>query len=274
MGSDSTTTAVLADPNGFENSSVGVFSPMVQAAELEFQATLQLLLERARFLTAASAVAIALQEEGQLVYAASAGDCAPEAGTTVDAGKESIRKCLEQRTPARSTSGDAGAFSTMTVPIIDDGAVGGFFELLGHSEFQEQDAEAINRLAEMVSTAIMNRTAALEAEKRLLERVGEFSRAAVVSLWHAPQSASNPQQKTPEVRIATAEVRKCISCGFPVSKGRRLCVECDQKMGPANTPAEIFSISHHEQSWIRVHGYTIASALVTAAAVAIILWLR
>jgi len=275
MGSDSTITAVLASPDECENSAADVFSPLAQTAALEFQATLQLLIERARFLTAASGVAIALKENGQFLYLASGGDCAPEADTTADASKESIRQCLEQRTPARSKPSTVDALFTMAVPIINDGVVTGFFELLGHSEFQEQDTQVIVRLADMVNIAIENRTAAEETEKRLVDRFSEFNRPAIVpSLWHAPQSPSNQQPQMPEVPAPAAEVQKCISCGFPVSKGRRLCVECDQKMGPANPPREIFSISEKEQSWISVHGYTIASALVTAAAVAIILWLR
>lgn len=266
-------TAVLASPDECENSAAELFAPLAQTAALEFQATLQLLIERVRFLTAASGVAIALKENGQFLYLASGGDCAPEAGTTADVSKESIRQCLEQRTPVRSKATTEDTLFTMAVPIIDDGVVSGFFELLGHSEFQEQDTQTIIRLGEMVITAIDNRTAAAEAERRFLDRLSEFDRPAIVSLWHAPESASN-QPQTTELPAPAAEVQKCISCGFPVSKGRRLCVECDQKMGPANPPAEIFSINQKEQSWISVHGYTIASALVTAAALAIILWLR
>ena len=266
-------TAVLAGPDECENSVAELFAPLAQTAALEFQATLQLLIERARFLTAASGVAIALKQGGQFLYLASGGDGAPEAGTTVDVSKESIRECLEQQKPARSKTGDV--LFTMAVPIINDGVVTGFFELLGYSELQEQDTQAIIRLADMVNIAIENRTAAEETEKRLVDRFSEFNRPAIVpSLWHAPQSASNQQPETPELPAPAAEVQKCISCGFPVSKGRRLCVECDQEMGPANPPAEIFSTNQKEQSWISVHGYTIASALVTAAALAIILWLR
>lgn len=275
MGSDATMTAVLASPDECENSAAELFAPLAQTAALEFQATVQLLIERARFVTAASGVAIALKENGQFLYLASGGDCAPEAGTAADESKESIRQCLELQTPAGGKPTAVDSLFTLAVPIINEGTVSGFFELLGHSEFQEQDTQAIVRLADMVNIAIENRTAAEETEKRLADRLSELNRPTIVpSLWHAPQSVSGQQPQTPEVPAPAAEVQKCISCGFPVSKGRRLCVECDQKMGPANPPAEIFSINQKEQSWISVHGYTIASALVTAAALAIILWLR
>lgn len=268
-------TAVLVSPEEREKLAADVFSPLAQTAALEFQASLQLLVERARFITAASGVAIALKQDGQLVYSASAGDGARAAGTTVEMSREPVRQCLDQQKSVRRSPSSADGLFSMTVPIMLNGAVTGFFELLGHSEFQDQDLQAIERLADLVNTALENRTAGVETEKRLLDRFTEFARPAVIpSLWHAPESASSQQPKTPEAPITAPEVQKCISCGFPVSKGRRLCVECDQKMGPANPPAEIFSTNQQEQSWMSVHGYTIASALVTAVAIGIILWLR
>jgi GAF domain len=276
MGSDGTmTAAVLPTPAECENSTAQIFSPLGQTAAVEFQSTLQLLLDRARFLTAASGVAIAIREKGQLLYSASGGDCASEAGTRVDVSREPLRQCLQQQKPFRSKPSNADSLFAMAVPITNEGAVIGCFELLGHSEFADQDELAIVRLADLVNTALENRTAAVEAEKRLLDRLDEFARPEVASaLWHPPESASCQQAKAPEAPIPAAEVQKCVSCGFPVSKGRRLCVECDQQMGPANPAAKIFGTNQPEQSWISVHGYTIASALVTAAAIAVILWLR
>jgi hypothetical protein len=289
MTADSTGTAVLVSPQARENLAAAGFSPVADTAAREFQASLQLLAERARFLTAGSGVAIALKKEGQLVYLASAGDGAPAAGTTVDTGREPVRACLEQQKSIRRNPSSADCLFTMAVPIVRNGAITGFFELLGRSEFQDQDERSIERLADLVNTAVENRTAAVETEKRLLHRLSELARPAVMpSLWHAPESGSSQQPKTPEapitipeveitrpeIPITTPQVQKCVSCGFPVSQGRRLCVECDHKMGPANPPIEIFSSNQHEQSWISVHGYTIASALLTALAIAIVLWLR
>src|SRR5579864_445141 len=274
MGSDSTSTAVLNVPDECQSSPAHVFPPLAQAAALEFQATLQLLVERARFLTAASSVAIALQEGELFVYGAASGDSAPEAGAEVDVSKEPVHQCIEERKPARAQAGATETLSVLAVPVIRDEMVAGFFELRGHCEFEDCYVEAVTRLAEMVGTAIDHRNAAIEAESRIFEQLSAVS-PAVPSLWHAP--ASSPQessaQKNSPVVSSPAEVHKCGSCGFPVSYGRKLCVDCEQKIDVAHPPAEILTTPAHE-SWISAHGYTIASLLVTALTVAIVYWLR
>jgi hypothetical protein len=126
----------------------------------------------------------------------------------------------------------------------------------------------------MVSTAIDHRNAAIEAESRIFEQLSAVS-PAVPSLWHAPASypQESSEQKNSPVVSSPAEVHKCGSCGLPVSYGRKLCVDCEQKIDVAHQPAEILTTPAHE-SWISAHGYTIASLLVTALTVAIVYWLR
>src|SRR5215469_10896520 len=97
----STATASWKTPDECEISSAETISPLIQSAELEFQATLRLLVERARFLTAASGAAIALEEQGKLIYAAAAGDSVASAGATVDTSKEPIVQCIERGKPTR-----------------------------------------------------------------------------------------------------------------------------------------------------------------------------
>jgi hypothetical protein len=274
MGSDSTSAAVLNAPDEYQSSAAEAFPPLAQAAALEFQATLQLLVERARFLTAASSVAIALQEDEVFVYGAASGDSAPEAGAEVDVSKEPVHECIEQRKAARAQAGLTDILFTLAVPVITDEMVLGFFELRGHCEFEDCDIEAVTRLAGMVSTAIDHRNAATHAESRIFEQLSAVS-PTVPSLWHAPASVpqESSQQKTSPAVSGPAEVHKCGSCGFPVSYGRKLCVDCEQKTDVAHPPAEILSTPAHE-NWISAHGYTIASLLVTALTVAIIYWLR
>jgi hypothetical protein len=50
-------------------------------------------------------------------------------------------------------------------------------------------------------------------------------------------------------------------------------VASEQNPESAATAREIFTTAP-EESWLSAHGYTIASALVTAITVAIILWLK
>jgi hypothetical protein len=276
MEPDGTAMAILTAPDERESSTADVFPPSTQAAALEFQATLQLLVQRARFLTAASSVAIALKEDGVVVYCASSGDSAPEVGAAVDLSMEPIHQCIEQRKAVRAQAGTAEVLFTLAVPIIGDEKVTGLFELRGQCEFEDRDLQVLARLAEMVGTAMDHRNAATQAESRIFEQLSVVS-PAVPALWHASDSAlrESSQQKAPPAASspAAAEVHKCASCGFPVSYGRKLCLDCEQKTDPIHPPAEIFSTPAHE-SWISAHGYTIASLLVTALAVAILYWLR
>jgi len=274
MGSDGTSTAVLNLPDECQSSPAEVFAPLAQAAALEFQATLQLLVERARFLTAASSVAIALQQDEELVYEAASGDTALQPGAEVDVSKEPVRQCIEERKEARAPVGATEAPFVLALPVIRDEKVTGFFELRGHCEFEDCDVEAIKRLAEMVSTAIDHRNAATETESRIFTQLSTLS-PSTPSLWHAPDSVpkQSSQQKSSPAASTPAEVHKCGRCGFPVSYGRKLCVDCEQKTDAAHPPAEILTTPAHE-SWIGAHGYTIASLLVTALTFAIIYWLR
>ena len=269
--------ASLATPDQCEISSAEASSTLLPIAELEFQATLRLLVERARFLTAASGAAIALEEQGKLVYSAAGGDSLSSAGATVDTSKEPIAQCIDRGKPTRQRTDTRNALFALAVPIIQDEKVIGLFELYGQSTFEDRDVESILRLAEMVNTAIDHRKAAEQVERNLFAHVAEVARTAVVrSRWHAPDGPASeaPQQESdPAPIVIAADVRKCRSCGFPVSQGRSLCVECDQKIGHAAPLAELFSTPTKE-SWISAHGYTIASALITALAFAIIVWLR
>src|SRR5215469_10744423 len=105
----STMTAPPPIPDECEPSSEEPISTLIERAELEFQATLRLLVERARFLTAASGAAIALEEEGKLVYCAVSGDSPPPAGTTADTSKEPVGQCIAQGKVARRRTLGANA---------------------------------------------------------------------------------------------------------------------------------------------------------------------
>src|SRR5215831_7018830 len=115
-----TSTAPLQTPDQREISSAEIISPSIQSAELEFQATLRLLVERARFLTAASGAAIALEEQGKLVYGAVGGDSVAFAGAAVDTSKEPIGQCIQRGKPARHRTDAGNALFALAAPIIND----------------------------------------------------------------------------------------------------------------------------------------------------------
>lgn len=283
MASQSTSASVLAPELDRERPPVPI-SFFAHTAALEFHAALHLLAERARFLTAASEAAIAVKREGMFTYAAVTGDSAAEAGTNVDLSKKYLSECVRLGKNFRTRTESS---FTLAVPIMRGVEVVGIFELLGRSAFGDRDEEHMSRLAEMVSTALDHREAAERAEKvdfKLgCEETSESSVAAAPSRWHAAEIEVLPGQDQPienktvehkSVPIASAvAIQKCSSCGFPVSTGRKLCVDCDKITDIAPEPVELFS-TPAEETWISAHGYTIASLLLSVAAVAFVVWLR
>jgi hypothetical protein len=273
------------------------FVSLRQSASLEFHASVQLLAERARFLTGADGVAVALEQDGQFVYCAATGGSAPETGTAADVTRHPLGECITTGRAARllveRLSGEASAqVFHLAVPLLRDEKVVGFFELApGPYAFEDADVETVTRLATMASTALDHLDAAEHTES--LIGAAEPEKPAPVLrpvLWHAPEpSAPQPAPAANLRSAAPANIHACNVCGFPVSDGRTLCVDCDthrddpnyarnyaRKANPPPDPnplAELFA-AQHQESWIEAHGYTIASLLVTAVTAAIIYWLR
>lgn len=246
-------TIALDDPSPTE--SACPFDSLKESARLEFHAAMQLLAERAAFLTAAAGVGVAVIEDGKFVYCVATGHGVPAVGSVVD----------------RPPNGDPG--SHLVVPIkLSEGNISGFFELASKQKFSEHDSREIARLAALASVALEHREAAERAGSQTWEEL-QHSLAPVE--WHAPMSKNEPAhiQETHAEKVV-GEVKSCAGCGFPVSPGRALCVECELKSdAPVVASSELFTLSHHE-SWISEHGYTVASLIVSALAAAVILWLR
>jgi hypothetical protein len=246
-------TIALDDPSVAETASP--FDSLKQSAALEFHAAIQLLAERAAFLTAADGVGIAVTEESKFVYCVANGDGVPASGSIVD------------RLP------NGGIGSHLVVPInSSEGIISGFFELASKQKFRDQDSKEITRLADLASVAVEHRQAAERAGSQTWE---ELQQALAPVEWHAPASTtqtSNSQE--PSSQKVAGQVKSCSACGFPVSPGRALCVECELKSdAPVVAASEPFSLPNQE-SLISEHGYTVASVIVSALAAAVILWLR
>jgi hypothetical protein len=235
---------------------------------MEFHASLQLLAERASFLTAATGVGIALPQGSYLVYCAASGSHVPLSGNEVGTGEPAIKNCIQNRRVVRVA---AGSQFKLLVPISTEEKAVGFFELVNKYEWTDQDADAVTRLADLAAVAFEHRVAAESAEAQPWQGLQEQLSPVA---WHAPQKPDLPvnESKTEPVHITT--VKMCAACGFPVSPGRNLCVECEQKSETSvPAPPELFS-TQNQESWISEHGYTVASLIVSALAAAIILWLR
>jgi hypothetical protein len=292
MSSEAKTEA-LSDPIAEPGTDSGApgFLSLRQSAALEFHASVQLLAERARFLTGAAGVAVALEQDGQFVFCAAAGSVVPAIGATADITRYPLRKCMKTGQPVQlpvdRLSGEASgeeSHPALAVPLLRDEKVVGFFELApGACALEDADVETVARLSAMVSTALDHRDAAEHTERLIgVAKLQEPAPPAGPVLWHAPEPDTSEPTPAVESRApAPADVRACAACGFPVSGRRALCLDCekhqddpknDPKADP-NSPAELFATAR-EESWISAHGYTIASLLVTALAAAIIFWLR
>src|ERR1700739_1937124 len=124
-----------------------------EMAQRDLEAALQLLAERAQYITGASGAAIALIEDSEMICRASAGPSAPVLGAEVQVKSsltgESVRtrqvlRCDNTETDARVNRETVIALnikSVMVVPLLREREVIGVFELLADrtSAFEDRD---------------------------------------------------------------------------------------------------------------------------------------
>jgi putative methionine-R-sulfoxide reductase with GAF domain len=315
-----------------------------EMAQRDLDATLQLLAERAQYITGASGAAIALRQGETMVCCASSGPSAPELGAhlQVDSGLsgESVRtrkvlQCDDAENDPRVNRDSCRAFgiaSVVVMPLIRGEEVYGVFELLSGRPraFEERDFIALNRLAEMIQTAVEHSDAAHRAEKELSQPAVASSSAASITteielpkletsspsdvlethsaepisevqsvaaapaeihdvvaapvvspapvdapeLANAPAESAATDQSTPIATIAFGNLRRCETCGFPVSEGRKLCLDCEAASPevPANGVNIPGVFGEEPPSWVRSHMYLIGAAVIAVATIALLAW--
>jgi putative methionine-R-sulfoxide reductase with GAF domain len=309
-------------------------------AQRDLDATLQLLAERAQYITGASGAAIALRQGEEMICRASAGGSAPELGAHLQVNSglsgESVRtrqilRCDDAETDARVNRESCralGIASVVVMPLIREHEVNGVFELLSGTAyaFEERDLAALERLAEMIQTALEHAEAAKRAETiiagpsrtaapepvRVVESTVKIeSRPAPKPLDEkeavarpaaenksgaalaAVDSPANDEQPAAEESANTflpnerGNIGKCRTCGFPISEGRTLCLDCEADqipdsvtvVSPAsgeenNEPPEF--LAHlsvpQSESWFKSHLYMIATLALVGATVILIIW--
>jgi len=150
---------------------------LVDMAHSDLDAALQLLAERAQYITGASGAAIALRrgQHNDMLCRASAGSNAPELGSLLSMeyglSGESVRtrqalRCDDaERDPRVNREGcrQLGIASVVVMPIVNEREVLGVFELFSGKPraFEERDISAMQRLSEMVETAVKHAVAVL-----------------------------------------------------------------------------------------------------------------
>jgi len=139
-------------------------------AQRDLDAALQLLEDRAQFITGASGAAIALRRQGMkdMLCRASTGSNAPELGallsTEFGLSGESVRtrqvlRCDDAERDTRvnhEVCRQLGIASVVVMPVVHDDEVLGVFELFSGktNAFGERDLSAVQRLGHMVETAV------------------------------------------------------------------------------------------------------------------------
>jgi GAF domain len=232
-------------------------------ARKDIEGTLQLLADRAQYITGASGAAIALRDGEDIICRASSGPAAPEIGAFLHVNSglsgDSIRtrkvlRCDDAAADPRVNHESCralGIASFAVMPLIREDQVIGIIEIFSGlpNSFEERDIVALQRIGEMVNTALDHvvrphaAMAGLEVgEIHLREEISpeETSDAAPASVdFHETQRALPGAGKlSADQRRALNEqgICTCAVCGFPVAEDRVLCVDCES--APAQSAPE------------------------------------
>ena len=150
-------------------------------SESELDATFQLLVERAQYITGATGTALALPRGNDMVCRASAGSCAPKVGACLQVrsgltGESILRRqllrCDNAETDPRvnlEACRALGIASIVVLPLLRaNGEVRGLIELFADHPyaFEERDLIALERMAALTTTALdlAERSEAVPAE--------------------------------------------------------------------------------------------------------------
>lgn len=188
-------------------------------AQRDLDAALQLLADRAQYITGSSGAAIALRRSGKkdMLCRASAGSNAPELGallsTEFGLSGESVRtrqllRCddVDRDTRVnREACRQLGIASVAVMPVVNDDEVLGVFELFSGrvDAFAERDLTALRRLSEMVETAVKLSRAAEQVPQRLIEQI--LQAETPVTQSRVPRSSGTESSVAAEDFPANAE---------------------------------------------------------------------
>jgi putative methionine-R-sulfoxide reductase with GAF domain len=270
-------------------------------AERDLRATLQLLAERAQFLTDSSGVMIALIENGRMICRASVGE-ALRVGTAlqIDQGLTGQSLRLKELLRCNDTEQDSrvnrdsctalGIRSVLVAPLLRNGSALGIFELFADRRhaFEEQDESSLEWLSQCVVTALDQADAACLAlngelitkaavesfEKKKTAEAGIAEPTSEVDATNKPAGLLAPAPTaaiSSEPKLKTASAKQCATCGFPVSPGRTLCIDCEAAQMEKEsavpsfaTPSFLASAQPRQQTWFDRHMYTIGTIAVAA----------
>src|ERR1700744_431180 len=172
--------------------------------EGELDAALQLLVERAQYITGATGTALALPQGDEMVCRASAGACAPAVGARLQVrsgltgesiARRQLLRCDNAETDPRvnlETCRALGIASIVVLPLLRrSGEVRGLFELFSDHPyaFEERDLVALERMAALTLTAL------------------DLAEQGEESVLTTPQT-TRPTKPAPAAEVAISPVRE------------------------------------------------------------------
>jgi hypothetical protein len=259
----------------------------------ELDSALQLLVERAQYITGATGAALALPQGEEMVCRASAGSCAPAIGARLQVRSGLTGESIARRQLLRCDNAESdtrvnleacralGIASIVVLPLLRrNGQVRGLFELFSDHPyaFEERDLIALERMADLTLTALdlAEQRENIVPPQRTVEKAVDALRStsAPTSAPASPASSPDPalgrtvnpppeavishsaasESVQLEARVVSALsaaasapapihgamhlAQKCSSCGFPVSEGRTLCLDCEKKQNENHQQTE------------------------------------
>jgi hypothetical protein len=189
------------------------------------------------------------------------------------------------------------------MPLVREGKITGVFELLSSRPyaFEERDLAALQRLGDMIQTAIDQAEAAKKTAQIIAGPVQDVSKekesevispepAEIAAPVMQSQIVEGPQasfeqaasMEAPAVKAEnpvpslSANIPKCKACDFPVSEGRTLCVDCETSMQNGMRSSAFLSQYSEtpDRGWLRSNIYLIGTALMGVLTIVLVLWLR
>jgi putative methionine-R-sulfoxide reductase with GAF domain/uncharacterized Zn finger protein (UPF0148 family) len=243
----------------------------------ELDSALQLLVERAQYITGATGTALALPQGEEMVCRASAGASAPAVGARLQVRSGLTGESISRRQLLRCDNAESdprvnleacralGIASIVVLPLLrGDGEIRGLFELFSDHPyaFEERDLIALERMADLTLTALdlaeqNPNSAPVQAPRRetdapvgFLASPASGSAQSIAANAVPPESAGLPADQQPmpaTIPEAMRRTQKCSSCGFPVSEGRTLCLDCEKKASEKKDNDRDFQAKQHEQ---------------------------
>lgn len=149
--------------------SIGPANGGQSLGEQELEAALQLLVERAQYITGATGAALALPSGEEMVCRASAGTSAPPVGARLQVrsgltgesiARRQLLRCDNAENDPRvnlETCREMGIASIVVLPLLrPSGEIRGLFELFSDHAyaFEERDLSALERMADLTLTAL------------------------------------------------------------------------------------------------------------------------